>query len=86
MIPTITTQAQAQGDIVLLYAAKHNPFVYFRDVQEGTDPRNSLKNVVGFDGPGGLYPKCSTRASVTMWIRRLQPRRPRRNAGIDFIR
>ncbi len=54
-IPPITTQALAQGDIVLLYAAKHNPFVYFRDVQEGTNPRNSLKNVVGFDGPGGLY-------------------------------
>src|SRR5215467_9767814 len=54
-IPAITTQAQGQGDIVLQYAAKHNPFVYFRDVQEGTNPRNSLTNVVGFDGPGGLY-------------------------------
>ena len=54
-IPKIATQADAQGDIVLLYAAKHNPFVYFRDVQEGTNPRNSLNNVVGFDGPGGLY-------------------------------
>jgi hypothetical protein len=59
-IPAITTQAQAQGDIVLQYAAKHNPFVYFRDVQEGTNPRNSLKNVVGFDGPGGLYQDLGT--------------------------
>ena len=54
-IPKVATQADAQGDIVFLYAAKHNPFVYFRDVQDGTNPRNSLNNVVGFDGPGGLY-------------------------------
>ncbi len=54
-IPTIGSQADAQGDIVLLYAAKHNPFVYFRSVQEGTNPANSLRNVVGFDGPGGLF-------------------------------
>ena len=44
----------------LLYAAKHNPFVYFRDVQEGTNPSNSLKNVVGFVGPGGLYQDLGT--------------------------
>jgi len=54
-IPPVTSQAAANGDIVLLYAAKHNPFVYFRSVQEGKDPRNSLANVVGFDGPRGLY-------------------------------
>jgi phosphatidylinositol-3-phosphatase len=44
-----------QSDIVALYAAKHNPFVYFRSVQEGHDPRNSLNNVTGFEGPGGLF-------------------------------
>jgi len=54
-IPAAGNQSDAQGDIVLLYAAKHNPFVYFRDVQEGTNPNNSLRNVVGFDGAGGLY-------------------------------
>lgn len=43
------------SEIAALYAAKHNPFVYFRNVQEGHDPRNSLNNVVGFDGTGGLY-------------------------------
>jgi hypothetical protein len=32
-----------------LYAVKHNPFAYFANVQAGTDPENSLKNVVGFD-------------------------------------
>ncbi len=32
-----------------LYAVKHNPFAYFANVQAGTDPNNSLKNIVGFD-------------------------------------
>jgi hypothetical protein len=45
--------------IVALYAAKHNPFVYFRNVQEGTDPRNSLKNAVGFDGIQVYLPTCA---------------------------
>ncbi len=40
---------------VKLYAAKHNPFVYFKSVQDGHDPNNSLANVVGFEGKGGLY-------------------------------
>jgi hypothetical protein len=43
------------SDFVLLYAAKHNPFVYFQNVQEGSHPNHSLANVVGFDGPAGLY-------------------------------
>jgi phosphatidylinositol-3-phosphatase len=59
-VPAVMTQADANGDIVLLYAAKHNPFVYFKSVQEGKDPRNSLANVVGFDGPGGLYQDLGT--------------------------
>jgi len=41
--------------LIKLYAAKHNPFVYFQSVQEGLDPRNSLKNVVGFSGTHGLF-------------------------------
>jgi hypothetical protein len=32
-----------------LYAVKHNPFAYFANVQAGTDPNNSLDNMVGFD-------------------------------------
>jgi hypothetical protein len=43
------------GQIVSLYAVKHNPFVYFQSTQEGTDPANSLANVAAFDGAGGLY-------------------------------
>lgn len=49
------TPALSQSDIVALYAVKHNPFLYFRSVQEGWDPLNSMKNSVGFDGPRGLF-------------------------------
>ena len=43
------------ANVVQAYAVKHNPFAYFKSVQEG-DPRdNGLSNVVGFDGPRGLY-------------------------------
>lgn len=38
------------SDVVQLYAVKHNPFAYFRSVQEGTDERNSLANVASFQG------------------------------------
>lgn len=48
------------GAFVKLYAAKHNPFVYFKSVQEGQDPDNSLANVVGFEGDGGLYHDLSS--------------------------
>jgi phosphatidylinositol-3-phosphatase len=43
------------GSVVQAYAAKHNPFVYFKNVQEGTQRDHSLENIVGFDGPRGLY-------------------------------
>jgi hypothetical protein len=52
--PTLTPPLGA-GDVVALYAVKHNPFAYFRSVQQGTNPRNSLANTVGFDGANGLY-------------------------------
>ena len=38
-----------------LYAVKHNPFAYFRSVQEGNNEKNSMANTVGFAGPRGLY-------------------------------
>jgi hypothetical protein len=41
--------------VVQAYAVKHNPFAYFKSVQEGTEWGNSLENIVGFDGPRGLY-------------------------------
>jgi len=54
-IRPVMTPALSQGGIVALYAAKHNPFVYFQNVQEGWDPNNSLDNVVDFAGANGLY-------------------------------
>ena len=38
------------GDVVKLYAVKHNPFVYFTSVQEG-----GLNNVASFEGDNGLF-------------------------------
>ena len=70
-VPAIMTQSDANNDIVYLYAAKHNPFVYFRDVQESTNPRNSLSNVVGFNslyqdlGSGDVPLRSSCRTSAT---------------------
>jgi phosphatidylinositol-3-phosphatase len=37
------------------YAVKHNPFAYFKSVQEGWAENNSLRNMVGFDGANGFY-------------------------------
>jgi phosphatidylinositol-3-phosphatase len=44
------------SDFVALYAVKHNPFVYFLNVELGS----GIQNVVGFDGPGGLYADLAT--------------------------
>jgi len=54
ILPTLTPPL-SQANVVSLYAVKHNPFAYFRDVQEGWDTRNSLKNIVDFEGANGLY-------------------------------
>lgn len=50
----------SQANVVALYAAKHNPFAYFASVQEGMDPANSMRNMVGFNGPKGLYADLAT--------------------------
>lgn len=56
----VTPPSAAIGALLKLYAAKHNPFVYFRSVEESHDPSNSLANVVGFEGKGGLYDDLSS--------------------------
>ncbi len=43
------------GDIVQLYASKHNPFVYFQKVQLGVNPMVSFAQISAFDGVGGLW-------------------------------
>jgi hypothetical protein len=48
------------GPIQKLYAVKHNPFVYFYDVEVGTNPALSLAQVVDFDGPTGLWADLQT--------------------------
>jgi hypothetical protein len=52
--PALTPPLSA-SDIVALYAAKHNPFVYFRSIQEAEQPFSDLTNSVGFIGANGLY-------------------------------
>lgn len=55
LITPVQTPPLTSAGIVLLYAAKHNPFVYFRSIQEGYEPGSSLANVVDFAGANGLY-------------------------------
>jgi hypothetical protein len=55
------TPPLATADIVQLYASKHNPFVYFQDVQQGTNPFVSYANMSGFDGLHGLYSDLASR-------------------------
>ena len=49
------TPPLSRANIVKQYAAKHNPFVYFRSVQEGGDSNLGYRSIVGFDGERGLY-------------------------------
>ena len=44
----VSDVTQSEPGMPKLYAVKHNPFVYFADVQEGTNPRLSLKQTVDF--------------------------------------
>lgn len=48
------------SSVVQAYAVKHNPFAYSQSVQKGMLANNSLENVVGFDGPRGLYADLAT--------------------------
>ncbi|MBI1396052.1 MAG: phosphoesterase [Betaproteobacteria bacterium] len=45
---------------VAKYAVKHNPFVYFANVQANTDPKNGFGNVADFIGLNGLYADLAT--------------------------
>ncbi len=52
--PVLNPPLTSSG-IVALYAVKHNPFAYFKNVQEGMNPKLSLNQVVGFEGENGLF-------------------------------
>ena len=43
------------GPIQKLYAVKHNPFVYFQNIEVGERDGLSLEEVRDFDGPDGLW-------------------------------
>ncbi len=45
----VSTVTQQEPGMPKLYAVKHNPFAYFRNVEEGQNPDLSLKRTVGFD-------------------------------------
>jgi len=53
----ISNLTEAAPGMPKLYAVKHNPFVYFANVQSGDNPQNSLRNVVGFES---LYKDLAT--------------------------
>ncbi len=48
------------GPIQKLYAVKHNPFAYFRDIEVGTEPALSLARVADFSGNHGLWAELQT--------------------------
>jgi phosphatidylinositol-3-phosphatase len=51
----VQTPPLSQSDLVALYAVKHNPFVYFRSVQEGQKAELSFDRVKDFEGKHGLF-------------------------------
>jgi len=54
-VNNIPDNLPTNNGLVKLYAAKHNPFVYFRNVQEGEREGLGLDRVVGFEGTHGLF-------------------------------
>jgi hypothetical protein len=58
-LTVFTADEQALGEtnsaITALYAVKHDPFAYFASVQNGSNPADSLANIVGLDGSNGLF-------------------------------
>jgi hypothetical protein len=49
----LTVPVNIVGGLLKLYAAKHDPFVYFRSEQDAL--KAGSKNIVGFEGEGGLF-------------------------------
>lgn len=44
----VSDVTQSEPGMPKLYAVKHNPFVYFANIQQGTNPQLSLRSVVDF--------------------------------------
>jgi hypothetical protein len=56
------------GPIQKLYAVKHNPFVYFKNIEQGTTAGLSLQQVVDFDGPNGLWADLQSEKGPELWF------------------
>jgi hypothetical protein len=54
----LTVPSTIPGGLLKLYAAKHNPFVYFRSMQD--ELKAGAKNIAGFEGAGSLYQDLAT--------------------------
>ena len=62
----------AATNIQKLYAVKHNPFVYFENIESGGYADLSLDRVVDFDGPNGLWADLNSRAGAEFCVHRSQ--------------
>lgn len=58
----------APGPIQKLYAVKHDPFVYFKNIEAGTNKNLSLAQVADFDGPSGLWADLQSDAPSLSFI------------------
>ncbi len=54
----LTVPAGIPNGLLKLYAAKHNPFVYFKSVQDSL--KAGAQNITGFEGEGGLWEDLSS--------------------------
>jgi hypothetical protein len=59
-VTDVPANLPTNSGIVKQYAAKHNPFVYFRSVQEHEREGLGLERVVGFEGAHGLFEDLSS--------------------------
>jgi hypothetical protein len=59
LIPVTSLLPNETQTLIALYAVKHNPFAYFRDIEQGYDADSSLINMVGFEGARGLFEDLS---------------------------
>jgi hypothetical protein len=58
----------APGPIQKLYAVKHDPFAYFRNIEVGKNSNLSLAQVVDFDGPNGLWADLQSNATPNLSV------------------
>lgn len=69
--PTLTP-ALSPSDVVFLYAAKHNPFVYFRSVQEGRTGQQPCQ-CRGLRWPAGPLRRSRLRLHSHVFLHRSEP-------------